>query len=163
LDDRTARVLRMRAGVGPREALSRRRVAAHLHLPVRRVTRLERRGVRRLEALGSTGSCGGAGGSDAAAGERAIESPGAAAAPGAARTASGEVTATPLVRTRQKIGVAARWASAISRDDHAARGSRPPAIIEAARKPSIAALVLGVLGLMCLAVAIRRERRDAGR
>jgi len=52
----------MRAGAGPLPALTRRQVAARVDLPVRRVSQLERRGLRRLRAFGSEGGCGAAGG-----------------------------------------------------------------------------------------------------
>jgi hypothetical protein len=73
------RVLVLRAGVGAGPPRTRSRVARRLDLSTRRVTRLERRGVRRLRSLAGAGRCGGA------------ASPG-----GAALAAEGALIATAL-------------------------------------------------------------------
>jgi hypothetical protein len=52
------RVLALRAGLGPRPALSRPRVARRLGMSLRRTGAIERRGLRRLDALGAAGRCG---------------------------------------------------------------------------------------------------------
>jgi hypothetical protein len=54
------RVLLLRAGVGPRPALSRAQVGERLHASVPRVARLERRGLRRLRTLDRNAGCGAA-------------------------------------------------------------------------------------------------------
>jgi hypothetical protein len=94
LDDLSAaqrRVLSLRAGVGAGPPRSRSRVARRLDISVRRVTRLERTGLRRLRALAKDGGCapaaapvasGAAGGATGAAG-------GAAASDGALLAATG--------------------------------------------------------------------------
>ena len=53
------RVLVLRAGVGAGPPRTRSRVARRLDLSMRRVTRLERRGVRTLRRLAGAGRCGG--------------------------------------------------------------------------------------------------------
>lgn len=55
------RVLDLRAGVGPRVPLTRPQVALRLDLGVAQTGRIERRGLRRLDALAGAGACGGAG------------------------------------------------------------------------------------------------------
>jgi hypothetical protein len=60
---RQRRVLRLRAGLGPREPATRAAVARRLELPVARVRRAERRGLRALRSSAREG-CGAA--SDAA-------------------------------------------------------------------------------------------------
>ena len=57
LPDRQDRVLSLRAGVGPRPALSRTQVARRLGLGVAETRRVERRGLRRLGALDGAGMC----------------------------------------------------------------------------------------------------------
>jgi hypothetical protein len=52
------RVLILRAGVGSRAALSRPQVARRLGLGVAQTRRIERRGLRRLDALAGAGRCG---------------------------------------------------------------------------------------------------------
>jgi hypothetical protein len=55
------RVLRLRAGLGDERPHTRRRVAQILRVSTRRVSRLERRGVRRLRGLVRAGRCSGDG------------------------------------------------------------------------------------------------------
>ena len=60
LDDLSSaqrRVLTLRSGVGAADPTSRRGVARRLDISVRRVTRLERSGLKRLRSLGANGGC----------------------------------------------------------------------------------------------------------
>jgi hypothetical protein len=54
------RVLALRAGIGPGPVLARSEVAGRLDLALAQAGRIERRGLRRLEALAAAGACGGA-------------------------------------------------------------------------------------------------------
>jgi hypothetical protein len=63
LGARERRVLGLRAGLGPRPALSRGQVASRLGLGVAQTGRIERSGLRRLGALEGAGACAGASGS----------------------------------------------------------------------------------------------------
>jgi hypothetical protein len=93
LRDRTRTVLSLRAGLGAPPALDRRQVAARVDLSVRRVTRLERRGVRQLRALGSAGGCGEARAGDATgviAGASPVGSNGAGGSPTGSADAGAE-------------------------------------------------------------------------
>jgi hypothetical protein len=65
LDDLSSsqeRVLVLRAGVGSADPHSRQSVARILDVPVRRVVRIERRGLRTARSLSQAGACGGGGG-----------------------------------------------------------------------------------------------------
>ncbi len=53
------RVLILRTGLGPRDALSRDRVARRLDLGLAQTRRIERRGLRRLSSLDNAGRCAG--------------------------------------------------------------------------------------------------------
>jgi len=57
LTDEQRRVLSMRAGLGPRPALSRTQVARRLDLGLTQTRRVERRALRRLGALDGAGMC----------------------------------------------------------------------------------------------------------
>jgi Sigma-70, region 4 len=57
LEPRQRRVLVLRAGLGPRPALSRRQVARRLGVGVTQARRIERRALRRLGALDGAGRC----------------------------------------------------------------------------------------------------------
>ena len=83
---RQRRVLRLRAGVGPREPATRAAVARRLELPVARVRRAERRGLRALRSSAREG-CGAA--SDGAGAEPALTGAGDGAAAASAVLASG--------------------------------------------------------------------------
>ena len=67
LSDEQQRVLMLRAGLGPRPALSRTQVAHRLDLGRAQTGRIERRGLRRLGALDAAGRCGAGGGAAASA------------------------------------------------------------------------------------------------
>jgi Sigma-70, region 4 len=67
LPARQRRVLRLRAGIGPREPASRATVARRLDLPMPAVRRAERRGLRRLVREGRAGCAGPASDGDPAA------------------------------------------------------------------------------------------------
>jgi hypothetical protein len=82
------RVLVLRAGVGAGAPRSRARVARRLDLSVRRVTRVERAGVRRLRALGRSHGCAGTPASPSAA-ARATLPAGTVATAGLARRGGG--------------------------------------------------------------------------
>jgi hypothetical protein len=56
------RVLLLRAGIGPRPALTRAQVSRRLDASLVRVRRLERRGLQRLRAFERAGGCGSAAG-----------------------------------------------------------------------------------------------------
>ncbi|HEX7291712.1 MAG TPA: hypothetical protein VF250_11365, partial [Conexibacter sp.] len=74
------RVLVLRTGLGPRDALSRDRVARRLDLGLAQTRRIERRGLRRLSALDAAGRCVGDGGGAALASAPLGMPPGAALA-----------------------------------------------------------------------------------
>ena len=61
------RVLALRAGIGAGSPRTRTQVARRLDVSTRRVTRLERRGVRTLRGLAGAGRCGAGGGQSTAA------------------------------------------------------------------------------------------------
>ena len=86
LTARQRRVLRLRAGVGPREPATRAAVARRLELPIARVRRAERRGLRTLRRTGRDG-CGAV--SDGAGAEPALTGAGDGAAAASAVLASG--------------------------------------------------------------------------
>jgi hypothetical protein len=103
LDDlgaRERRVLALRAGLGPRPALSRPRVASRLGLGVAQTRRIERRALRSLGALDGAGRCGGGTGLVAplalfgAAGVLVPTSAGAVRSDAAPRSAVGGVSAS---------------------------------------------------------------------
>jgi hypothetical protein len=162
LGDRTEQVLRMRAGFGPSEALTRGQVARRLDLPAQRVSRVERRGVRRLRALGLAGACGdGAAAPATGADEGAITTAGGGEATPAASLAEVTVASDSTgdaTETQEKVGVATGSVSGIAGTDRSARAAGPPAIVEIGPGTSLAALLLGALGLALLALAVRRER-----
>jgi hypothetical protein len=83
---RQRRVLRLRAGLGPREPATRAAVARRLDLPVARVRRAERRGLRALRSNAREG-CGAA--SDGAGADPALTGAGDGAAAASAVLASG--------------------------------------------------------------------------
>lgn len=100
------RVLELRAGLGPMRAHSRRGVARILDVRVRRVRRLERRGLRQARVLSRAGGCSGAGAGTATAsggalGADIITPPGGggggdtAADDGAGKPATGAPDGTP--------------------------------------------------------------------
>jgi hypothetical protein len=83
---RQRRVLRLRAGLGPREPATRAAVARRLELPVARVRRAERRGLRALRSSAREG-CGAA--SDGAGADPALTGAVDGAAAASAVLASG--------------------------------------------------------------------------
>jgi hypothetical protein len=153
LPSRQRRVLVLRAGVGPRDPISRRRVARRLDLPVRRVARIERRGMRRLLSLGRCGAA-----------PNTSE-------PGAATAAASGPPAHPLA-TRAVAGGDGPAASAAepgsgvegtfdtSKDD-----SRPPTFVPPLGQDEAAdlSLVLVLLGAALLGYALQRELRSGRR
>jgi Sigma-70, region 4 len=83
LTTRQRRVLRLRAGVGPREPVTRAVVARRLELPVAKVRRAERRGLRALRRSAREG-CGAA--SDGAGAEPGVATAPAGGGPASAST-----------------------------------------------------------------------------
>jgi hypothetical protein len=155
LRDRTQTVLSMRAGLGPGSALSRRQVAARVDLGVRRVTRLERRGVRRLQALGSAGGCGAA---DARGGAAAGSASSAAPPPPAGDEASVDAATTAArsgeVQGQDRSGVKGVAARSVP--------DSPATIFPGGPAASFinVAPVLALVGIALFALAVRRERRQ---
>jgi hypothetical protein len=148
------RVLVLRAGIGAGPPRTRARVARRLHISARRVTRLERRGVRRLRGLAGAGRCG----SDA--------SPGAAqdatAAPG--RPSLGALLAAGPHADRTEVK-AERESSHGRLADDATPGSRGGRHLMALPQARILGFdftppLLIVLGLGALVWAVRTVRRE---
>jgi hypothetical protein len=159
LRQRQRRVLVLRTGLGPRAPMSRARVGVRLDLPVARVARIERRGVRRLRALGEDG-CGGI------AAETAIA---LGAAPGA-------LPGPPAHPAPMSEGAPGRDGASGSRTDPPRSGvkgefdaspdDKPAVVVPPVGRDgaggtdlSIAAVLLGVL---MLGYALRRELSSSG-
>jgi hypothetical protein len=142
-------VLTLRAGVGAARAHSRTEVARITHLRRARVITLERRGLRRLDALGRTGACQDAQTASAAA---PTATTGATGAPpsGSAPGARGAVAAEHQVSDSKAAG---------------AQGQNKPTAGLAIGRPSIApgtsrfdlSLVVAAFGLFALVFLITRE------
>lgn len=138
------RVLRLRAGVGPGQPLSRRVVARRLGISLTRALRVERSALRQLVGAGTRGGCGG-GGSVLAAADAGVSGSPAADARGVAAARRGS-NRTPAERD--------------ARDQPAADKSRAPGDLfdpsregDNALEPALFLLLvllvlgLGVLGL----------------
>ncbi len=153
LPDRQADVLRLRAGVGSRPALSPLAVAEKLRLRPRKVTRLERRGLHRLRALARASGCGGestgaAGGSATGGGSAGAAGDSASAAAGGSASASGteEARGAVLGVSRSK----ARDADSGASDERSISLSDP-------RTQGSIALILILLGLLAFALRYLRS------
>jgi hypothetical protein len=168
LSDRQRRVLVLRAGAGPRHPLSRRAVARRLHIPLRRVVRIERRGLRHLKRLAGHGGCGGASGAGASASPGATAGTTAAspssyttAVGGTAGTASGGGTATDA-----KSGITGEGGGTAQSGVKDAFVASPPAI---ARVPGgggglelAAALLIALAFLVGAGITWKLSARSAG-
>jgi hypothetical protein len=140
------RVLTLRAGVGAARPHSRTQVARITHLRRTRVVTLERRGLRRLHALGRTGDC-----REARTAPAAAPVAGAAAPPaGSASGGPGAVLAEQQVHDSRPAG---------------AQGHHKPTAELSISRPTIApgtggfdlTLVFAALGLLAFVFVVTRE------
>jgi hypothetical protein len=149
------RVLALRAGVGRARPHSRTEVARITHLKRKRVVTLERRGLRRLRALGRAGACG----VPAASTTATVMAPGM----GTAQPPAGPSGDRSSV-------LAERHSSAESNEGGSAEGQRkPPSARLSISRPSAPgsddfdlALVLAPLAVLAFLLVITREVRRAG-
>jgi hypothetical protein len=149
------RVLALRAGVGRARPHSRTEVARITHLKRKRVVTLERRGLRRLRALGRAGACGVPTGTTTAA----VMAPGM----GTAQPPTGPSGDRSSV-------LAERHSSGESKEGGSAEGQRkPPSAQLSISRPSAPgsddfdlALVLAPLAILAFLLVITREVRRAG-
>jgi hypothetical protein len=140
------RVLTLRAGVGPARPHSRTEVARITHLRRSRVVTLERRGLRRLHALGRSGDCQDARTASAAAPLASAAAPPAGSAPGG----PGAVLAEHQVSDSRPAG---------------AHGHRKPTAELSISRPPVApgtggfdlTLVFAALGLLAFVFVVTRE------
>jgi hypothetical protein len=150
------RVLALRAGVGRARPHTRTEVARITHLKRKRVVTLERRGLRRLRALGRAGACGVPTGSTTTA---AVMAPGM----GTAQPPTGPSGDRSSV-------LAERHSSGSSKEGGSAEGQRkPPSAQLSISRPSAPggddfdlALVLAPLAILAFLLVITREVRRAG-
>jgi hypothetical protein len=165
---REARVLVLRAGIGPGPALSRARTGDRLDIPTRRVARLERRGLRHLRAAAADGCGGGAAGRTIA--ETVLAALGGGDGGAAAAVGAGISDAASGGARTGGSGGSAQGGSGVkgefeSSDDDGGSGrpavSVPPVTADEGGTTafSIAALLLG---LLMLGYAVRRELRAGG-
>ena len=150
------RVLVLRAGLGPRHALSRGQVSRRLELPMPRVRKLERRGVRRLERLAHSGGCGSSGAFVA----------GGAGADGGGGTTTPRLAAAGTGPLAADAGPAAGIEGEVARSEVKGELERsrsvPPAALVSPRgdvKATDLSLLAAALGIALLAFAVRRELR----
>jgi hypothetical protein len=150
------RVLALRAGVGRARPHSRTEVARITHLKRKRVVTLERRGLRRLRALGRAGACGVPTGSTTTA---AVMAPGMGTAQ------------PPIGPSGDRSSVLAeRHTSGESKEGGSAEGQRkPPSAQLSISRPSAPgsddfdlALILAPLAILAFLLVITREVRRAG-
>ncbi|HEV7771691.1 MAG TPA: hypothetical protein VGO48_00230 [Conexibacter sp.] len=139
------RVLGLRAGIGPGAPLTRPQVARRLDLGVTQTGRIERRGLRRLDALAGDGACGGVGGAVATAGPLTAADGGADVTPGASSS---------HLRPRSGIGgVVAHGGGDTGSDGRSGFDALPPPIGDGGEATLLVALGL----LVALALLVRRE------
>jgi hypothetical protein len=140
------RVLDLRAGIGPGVPLTRPQTARRLDLGVAQTGRIERRGLRRLDALASAGACGGAGG--------AVASAGPLAATGALAGGATLVADASDSRSRFDVGgVVAHGGGDPASDGRSGLDALPPPIGDGGEATLLVALGL----LVTLALLVRRE------
>ena len=145
------RVLALRAGVGRARPHSRTEVARITHLRRARVVRLERRGLRRLHALGRAGAC-----QDAESGS---------AVPAPSTTSTLPTGSPPAGRS----GVLAEHHSSASKDGGSHGQRKPPTAELSISRPSGTpgggsfdlALVIAPLAVLAFLLVITREVRRA--
>ena len=139
------RVLGLRAGIGPRSPLTRAQVANRLDLGVAQTGRIERRGLRHLDALAGAGACGGTAttaGSLMTAGARAGANGDAALAADASDH-----------RARFGVGGVVAHGDDPSSGGRSGLGALPPPIGDGGEATLLVALGL----LVALALLVRRE------
>ncbi|MGN6187956.1 MAG: sigma factor-like helix-turn-helix DNA-binding protein [Conexibacter sp.] len=153
LDARERRVLTLRAGLGPGAPLSRPQVARRLSLGVAQTGRIERRGLRRLDALAGAGACGGGAAFRTAAPRAATDPFGADGALSAAQGPLG-VAAPGDGGPRFGVGGVVAHGGGDPAGEHAGSGlSLPPPIGDGGEATLLIALGL----VVAIALLVRRE------
>jgi hypothetical protein len=135
------RVLVLRSGYGRARPHSRRAVARMLDVRVRRVVRIERRGLREARTLSRAGACGGGGGAAMAAGGTALVGGGGRGASG-----GGAVSASGNTDVPNRDTAASGSSSSGSGDVRGESETRlPPPLGGGAGEPSGVSLAIGIV------------------